>query len=130
MITYFCSPDKSVRNLFELIYKLYKHGRKVLVITKNEEDMNVLDETFWKNHKFLPHGNESDPYLSDQPVVISTKKINIAHFSKIKFDTHIYFHNSANEYDSVENVLWNPESAEARGKIWREENGKWHLGSI
>ncbi|QEK37841.1 hypothetical protein FZC35_00355 [Candidatus Cytomitobacter indipagum] len=125
MITYFCSPDHSVKNIFELVYKLYKHDRSILLIVKNEEDMNMLNDAFWKSRRFLPHGDENDPNLQDQTIVISTKKI-----ENMKFDTYIYFHHASDSYESVENILWNPPRSEAKGKIWQEENGKWSLGKI
>ncbi|QEK38340.1 DNA polymerase III subunit chi [Candidatus Cytomitobacter primus] len=130
MITYFCNIDKSVRNLFELIYKLYKYNKRILLITKNAEDMDILNEAFWKFRKFLPHGDENDKYLNEQPVVLSTQKHNIGnnhHMKNIKFDVHIYFHHANDQYDSVENILWNPPEDKAKGKIWKEENGKWNI---
>ncbi len=122
MITYFCDKD-AIKHLFALLYKIYKHGKTIMIIVKNEDEEQILNDVLWKFRTFLPHGDKNSIYAKDQPILITDTKLDL------KFDIHFYF-NCKGEYKSG-NILWNPEitseQAKKIGKVWKEENGAWKL---
>ncbi len=123
MISYFCNVESSVKNLFLLLHKIYKHEESILVITNNEEEQDTLSDLLWRFRNFLPHGTKNDKYLEDQPIVISNEVIDK------KFDIHMYY-NSAEYSNHLKTILWNPQItidvAKKLGKVWKYDS-KWEL---
>ena len=79
-----------VLGLSKLIKKIYDAKKNLLVLCKNEIEMNELDKTLWtfSSREFIPHGtiNEANPEL--QPVLFATSLHDNKNNAEILLSTH------------------------------------------
>lgn len=57
-----------------LLKKIYDTKKNILVLCKNEEDLDEFDKYLWSfsTKTFLPHGTAKDPQPEEQPIFLST----------------------------------------------------------
>lgn len=63
----------------ELLTKLLDRGGRALVASPDEERLKSLDSHLWtyRDDSFLPHGPDTEPGASRQPVLLSTGTRNV-----------------------------------------------------
>ncbi|GGE38043.1 DNA polymerase III subunit chi [Marinicauda pacifica] len=63
----------------ELLTKLLARGGRAVVASQDEARLEALDAHLWtfRDDAFLPHGRDSEPQASRQPVLLSTETRNV-----------------------------------------------------
>jgi DNA polymerase-3 subunit chi len=62
-----------------LLKKIYDTKKNVLLLCKDEEEVEELDKFLWSfsTKIFLPHGTEKDEEQENQPIFLSTKIMSV-----------------------------------------------------
>lgn len=59
----------------KLMEKIYYSKQKLVVVTKDEQQMKTIDDTLWSysTKHFIAHGTCNDNFQEDQPILITNK---------------------------------------------------------
>ena len=133
-----------VLGMSKLIKKIYYTKRNLLVLCKDEEEMNELDRTLWTfaSREFIPHSKVNEPTPELQPVllgnslqdnknkseVLLSSQNNIENLDSVDFKKRLYaFYGTKNEVQPMMDFYQEYKTYKNITMIfWKQDmNGKW-----